>query len=106
MTHASPISPLDAVALQLRARGMVIGVVPGGFCINYRHGTAETAYQTDDLGEALRMGLAFPPPPTIEPPLGPMGRKDRRRARMYAHNRRIAAKRRTAAMATQAGGKS
>lgn len=92
--------------MQLRAHGMVISTVQGGFCVNYRYGTAATAYQTDDLSEALRVGLALPPPPDVEPPLGPMGRKDRRRARMYAHNRRIAAKRRAAAMTAQTDSRS
>ena len=97
MTITAPTSPLDAAAMQLRARGVVIRTVPGGFCIDYRHGTDRTAYWTDDLTEALRVGLALPPPPEVEPPLGPMGRKNRHRARMYAHNRRIAAQRRAAA---------
>lgn len=103
MTTAAPTSPLDAVAMQLRARGVVIRTVPAGFCVNYRHGTAGTAFWTDDLNDALRVGLALPPPPEVEPPLGPMGRKNRHRARMYAHNRRIAALR-TAAAATRSEG--
>ena len=103
MTAASLTGPLDAVAMQLRALGLAISTVPGGFCVNDRHGTVATAYWTDDLREALRVGLASPPPPDVEPPLGPMGRKNRHRARMYAHNRRIAAKRRAAAAAREDG---
>ena len=106
MKAALPTDPLDAVAMQLRARGVVIKTVPGGFCVDYRRGTAGTSYWTDDLNDALRVGLALPPPPEVEPPLGPMGRKNRHRARMYAHNRRIAAKRRAAAMAAHADSQS
>ena len=91
----SPSAFFKDAAEQLRARGLTLRVAPGEFVVNYDKGTPITEYRTDDLADALEHGLQMGEAKRNLPPLGPIGKgKMSSRARMYRHNRKLAAKRR------------
>jgi hypothetical protein len=82
---------------RLRALGVALGIAPGEFVVNFGNGTPATEYRTDDLAAALEHGLEMGEAKGDPPPLGPMGKGQiSKRARMYRHNRGIAARRRKA----------
>jgi hypothetical protein len=85
----------QAACDELRALGLLLRQSPGEYRVNFPHGTAATAYVTDDLQDALKRGreMAENPLPAPDAPLGPMGRRTRR-GDMYRHNRMVAATRR------------
>lgn len=87
MIHAAPLTLAVAVA-QLARRGIVLKSQPGMYIVNYRNGVPSAAYQTDTMADA----------PRPEPPLGPIGRRGTQRSRIYAHNAKIEAWRRRAAL--------
>jgi hypothetical protein len=85
---------------ELRARGIVITSRPGEWCVNFRNGTAATAYVTDDLLDAFAHGRALAAavvdPPERETSVRRRRRRGRRpktakaarRAFIRKHNRR------------------
>jgi len=98
MNKSPPQAPVlfrEAVD-QLRRRGVILTLAPGEFIVNFHKGASSTEYRTDDLADALEHGLQLSQVPA-EPPLGPLGKgKLSRRALMYRHNRKLAAKRQKA----------
>ena len=88
-------TPFQIASEKLKAFGLVPQQAPGHYRVNYRNGTRETEYQTEDLDDVLRRAteMATKPPPEKEPPLGPTGPRSRRRAFIYSHNKRVAARR-------------
>ncbi len=88
-------TPYQKAFDELRKLGLVLQQAPGHYRVNFRNGTIATEYQTEDLQDALQQGrvMAAQPPPLPDPPLGPTGPRSRRKAFMYAHNRRDAARR-------------
>jgi len=80
---------------KLKALGLELQQAPGHYLVNFRNGTTATEYQTEDLEDALQRGceMAAQTPPAREPPLGPTGPRSKRRAFMYSHNKRVAARR-------------
>lgn len=89
-------SPYLRARDELKALGMKLRLVPGEYRVNFKHGTPETEYVTEDLRDALRYGREMakgkhPEPP--EPPLGPTGRPNSRYAQMCRQNRKVAARR-------------
>jgi hypothetical protein len=87
-------SQFDEAAELLRARGITLRQVLGEYHVNFRHGESTTEFVTDDLADALAHGLAMGDAPASPPPLGPMGKGMTRWAKMYRHNRALAARRR------------
>ena len=84
-------------AEQLHARGISLTLAPGEYIVNFRKGTAATEYRTDDLADALAHGLDMGEAPAELPPIGPTGKgRMSKRAQMYQHNRKLAARRRKA----------
>jgi hypothetical protein len=83
---------------ELKSVGITLETVPGEYLV-YRRGSSMEGFRTDDLQAAVEHGRALA---TIGhalrelPPLGPVGRSGRK-AKMHAHNRKIAAKRAKAA---------
>jgi hypothetical protein len=94
-----PVLTLAAVSAELRRLGVAIRSAPGEYRVNYRGGQETTSYHTDDLADALATGRAMAenPPPPAPLPLGPVGRRNTRRAQMINHNRRLAERRRAQA---------
>ena len=88
-------TPFQIACEELKALGLVLKEAPGQYRVNYRNGTAATEYTTDDLQAAVTRGrdMAAQPPKPSERPLGPTGPRSTRRAFMYRHNRKIAARR-------------
>lgn len=88
-------TPYQKALDELRALGLVLQQAPGHYRVNFRHGTAKTEYQTEDLYDALQQGrlMAKNPLPPPEPPPGPTRARSRRRAFMLAHNNRFEARR-------------
>ena len=95
----SPLT-LAAVADEFRTLGLAIRSAPGVYQLSYRTAPDAPFYQTDDLADALETGrgMADLAPPAPPPPLGPVGRRQTRRGQMINHNRRIAERRRMAAL--------
>ena len=91
-----PASTLfQEAAVRLRALGVILGIAPGEFVVNFHKGTPATEYRADNLDEAVEHGLEMGEAKADPPPLGPMGKGQiSKRARMYRHNRGIAARRR------------
>jgi len=89
-------TPYEKAFAELRKLGLVLQQAPGHYRVNFRHGTAATEYQTEDLFDALKQGraMALNPPPPPEPPPGPTKARSRRRAFMLSHNNRVEARRR------------
>jgi hypothetical protein len=89
-------TPFETAYEELKALGLVLQKAPGQYRVNFRHGTKVTEFLTDDLEAALqqRREMAKHPTPPSEPPLGPMRPRSLRRAFMYSHNNRVAARRR------------
>jgi hypothetical protein len=80
---------------ELRKLGISLIMAPAEYVV-YKRGSSLDAFRTDDLAAAVEHGrqLAVISSALRDlPPLGPMGRKSRR-GQMYAHNRKIAARRR------------
>jgi hypothetical protein len=84
----------------LAARGARLPARPGEYVVNFRDGTPATAYVTDDLADAIEHGRALAlsitaadAPKKREPPLGPTGPRSPRRAKIYRHNKKLAARR-------------
>jgi hypothetical protein len=93
-SHPASTSFQEA-ADRLRALGVTLGIAPGEFIVNFRNGAPVTEYRTDDLADALEHGFQMGEAKAEPPPLGPMGKGQiSKRARMYRHNRGIAARRR------------
>lgn len=88
-------TPYQKAFEELRALGLVLQQAPGHYRVNFRNGAPATEYVTDDIEDALARGrlMALLPPPAVLPPLGPTGPRLSRRAFMYRHNRKIAARR-------------
>ncbi len=77
---------------ELRPRGVVLKKAPAEYRLHYA-GDTEPRRITDNLEDALEIGLemiafAIRKPP----PLGPMGKRTRK-GDMYQHNRRLAKRR-------------
>jgi hypothetical protein len=90
-----PVSDFIAARAELRSLGINLDIAGGAYCLNYDHGSEGTARYADDLGDACALGRDMAAnKPTRLPPLGPTGRRNTRRARMYRHNTRLAAIRR------------
>jgi hypothetical protein len=88
-------TPFQIACDELKALGLVLQQAPGHYRVNFRNGTEATEYLTDDLQAAIERGreMAAQPAPAQAPPLGPTGPRSSRRAFMYRHNKRIAARR-------------
>ena len=88
-------TPLETISQELRALGLQLQHGGGEYRVNFRNASAATEYRTDDLFEALEQGRMMAANPHIlpDPPLGPTGPRSRRKAFMYSHNKRIAARR-------------
>jgi hypothetical protein len=102
MENQNPIAKLflDAQA-ELRLLGITLSIVAGEYSVNYEHGSGATAYFTGDLQDAIAAGRRMAAAIRTEPlPIGPTGRRGSRRAMMYRHNRKIAARRRRQAVTT------
>ena len=82
----------EAVEL-LRQRGIVLRQLPAEYLVNYRSGGSSTEYRTDELQDAVAHGLTMEIAAGEDPPPGPVGRSWSRRAEMYRHNRKLAARR-------------
>jgi hypothetical protein len=90
-----PVSDFIAARAELRSLGINLDIAEGVYRLNYEHDSANTARYAEELGEACAVGRAMAAnKPTRLPPLGPTGRHNTRRARMYRHNTRLAAIRR------------
>jgi hypothetical protein len=89
-------TPFEIACAKLKALGLVLQQTPGQYRVNFRDGTAATAFMTDDLQSAIMRGreMAANPPNPSELPLGPTGPRSSRRGLMYRHNRKLAAQRR------------
>jgi hypothetical protein len=84
------------VVAELAAQGVQLSARPGEYVVNVRDGTPATAYITDDLNDAIEHGRAWARSlarANPEPPLGPTGPRSQRRAMMYRHNKKLAARR-------------
>jgi hypothetical protein len=85
------------VVAELAAQGVQLSARPGRVCGECpRRHTPATAYITDDLEDAIEHGRAWAQaeaPAIREPPLGPTGPRSQRRAMMYRHNKKLAARR-------------
>ncbi len=88
-------TPFQIACEKLKALGLVLQQAPGHYRLNFRNGTTDTEYQTEDLDDALQRAreMAAQTPPAREPPIGPTGPRSKRRAFMYSHNKRVAARR-------------
>jgi hypothetical protein len=88
-------TPFQKACDELKAIGLILQQAPGQYRVNYRKGSDATEYTTDDLQAAVIRGreMAAQPPAPREPPLGPTGPRSRRRAFMYRHNIKLAARR-------------
>jgi len=88
-------TPYQKAFHELRKLGLVLQQAPGEYRVNFRNASTATEYRTDDLSEALEQGrvMALDPPPRPDPPLGPTGPRSPRKAVMYSHNKRDAARR-------------
>lgn len=88
-------TPYEKAFDELRTLGLVLQQAPGHYRVNFRNGTENTEYQTEDLLDALEQGrvMSLNPPPPPEPPPGPTRARSRRRAFMLAHNNRVEARR-------------
>jgi hypothetical protein len=88
-------TPFQTACEKLKALGLVLQQAPGHYLVNFRNGTTDTEYQTENLDDALQRGkeMAAQPSPAREPPLGPTGPRSKTRAFMYSHNKRVAARR-------------
>lgn len=96
MTDLNPLTVrFEEAKAELRRFGMTLTIALGEYCVNYEGGTEATAYYTTDLDDALTTGRAMSQAAhKAKPPLGPTGRRMSRKAMMFKHNRKIAAKRR------------
>lgn len=78
---------LDDVAAELWPRGISLKSEPEGYRVNFlKGGTTHTEYVTDELLDALTVGLdmaANPPPPL---PKVPYKKRPSRRAVIHKHN--------------------
>ncbi|MGP0076193.1 MAG: hypothetical protein ACLPWF_30090 [Bryobacteraceae bacterium] len=87
-------TPFQIACEKLKALGLVLQQAPGHYRVNFRNGTTDTEYQTEDLDDALQRGctMAAHPPPPPDPPLGPTGTRLTRRAVITRHNRAYVAR--------------
>jgi hypothetical protein len=84
-----------AYKAKLHGLGVSLSMYLGDYCVNYANGSPNTAFYTSDIEEALRVGLIMAAHVQEKQlPLGPTGRRGSRKAMMYRHNQKIAAKRR------------
>jgi hypothetical protein len=94
---AAALTKFQEACATLRALGIVLEALPGEYRVNFKSGAAMTAYRTDDLDDALSVGLVMAKSPAAQtaplPPLGPLGPRNSRRSEMYRHNKRLAARR-------------
>ncbi len=91
-----PCLTFIAAQEELRRLGLTVAIVPGEYRVNFIGGVETTAYYTDDFDDALATGRAMAKAAlNVLPPLGPTGRKSSRRAKMYRHNAKVAARRRS-----------
>jgi len=95
------ISQNDRVTAFLEARADLsrsqigLRIVAGEFRVCARGAGEDTAYYTSDLADAISRGrIMAEDQRQKEPPLGPTGRRNSRKAIMYRHNAKIAAQRR------------
>jgi hypothetical protein len=79
----------------LSQRQISLRIVAGEYRVCPRGSGEEAAYYTGDLADAIGTGrLMAENQRQKEPPLGPTGRRNSRKAIMYRHNAKIAAQRR------------
>jgi hypothetical protein len=84
-----------AAQAALRALGVRLTLYLGDYCVNFENGATGTAFYTSDLKEALRVGYIMAAHVQKKlAPIGPTGRRGSRRAMMYRHNKKLAARRR------------
>jgi hypothetical protein len=60
MTGEQIPSPIMQIVDELRAHGVLVTSRTGEWCVNFRNGSAATAYVTDDLQDAFEHGRAMP----------------------------------------------
>ena len=88
------IQEFENARAELRQLGVTLEILPGEYRVSLAGVGEASAYYTDDLDDATRAGRAMAAnKPQLLPPLGPTGRKNTRRAMMYRHNARLAARR-------------
>jgi hypothetical protein len=88
-------TPFHIACEELKMLGVVLRKGQGEYRVNYRSGTAESEFVTDDLTDAIAHGreMAERVLNRPEPPLGPTGPSRSRRSRMNRHNRKLGARR-------------
>ena len=59
MTGTDPPSLFEMAAAQLRTLGIVLTPLPGEYRVNFKDGSDDTAYVTDDLIDAIEHGHAL-----------------------------------------------
>jgi hypothetical protein len=88
------MTPFEKAQEELRELGIYLEWTGTSFRVKYARGKPSGETVTDDLEEALSIGRRMSVGEvSAEKPLGPMGSGSTRRARMYRHNRMIAARR-------------
>ena len=93
--HNKMTGDFIAAQAELFSLGMELTIENGEYRVGFRHGGGAVAFYTDDLNAALDAGRTMArAAKNAAPPIGPTGRRGGRRAMMYRHNRKIAAKRR------------
>lgn len=94
MEHIGGIQEFESARAELRQLGVTLEILPGEYRVSLAGAGDASAYYTDDLNDATRAGRAMAANrQQLLPPLGPTGRRNTRRAMMYRHNARLAARR-------------
>lgn len=89
------MTPFERARAELKALGVTLKQAPGEYHVGFSNGLIDIRYDAEDLDRAVAEGKLMAKhwvKNATPPPLGPMGAGSGRKAKMYRHNRKVAAR--------------